>query len=205
MNGRFENITDIKTHQFVRDRLCDIVQTNRTGRSGRSLLYLLPYDPEQQEGARELVDVLVEKDLPANGIEAVDINLYDIVLAYLDEDDTWEPLCEEEPNMERRDIIQLLRDTVSVSDVLAPAIQARIQDGPEGRPYDLAIITGVGETYPYVRTHTLLEALDTPVPVVLMFPGKYSRHSDGGTSLDILDIPSRGNGGHYRATNVFDL
>lgn len=205
MNGRFENITDIKTHQFVRDRLCDIVQTNRTGRPGRSLLYLLPYDPEQQEGARELVDVLVEKDLPANGIEAIDINLYDIVLAYLDEDDTWELLCEEEPNMERRDIIMMLQDTVSVSGVLVPAIKTAIENGPEGKPYDLAFITGVGETYPYVRTHTLLESLNMSTPLLLMFPGHYHHASDGSTSLDILDIPSKRNGGHYRATNVFDL
>ena len=66
-------------------------------------------------------------------------------------------------------------------------------------------ITGVGETYPYVRTHTLLQEMNATKPVVLVFPGRFERRSDGSTSLNILNLDQGTTGGYYRATRVFDL
>lgn len=201
MTQHFEHINDPEARSFIVDRLVDIVRQGDGGRAGCSRLYLLPYSPAQQEAARELVDALVSVDLPNRGIRAIDVNLYDIVLAELDRQDIWQPLCEEERNMDRNELIMMLQDTVDVHDVLAPAVMESIAR----QPCDLVFVTGVGETFPYVRTHTLLESLDAEEPVVLMFPGQYRRNADGRNTLDILDIPSAGNGGHYRATNVFDL
>ena len=95
----------------------------------------------------------------------------------------------------------MLQDTISVSEVLKPAVEQAIKESS----CDIAFITGVGETFPYIRTHALLSELDVAIPVVLVFPGEYRQLSDGTTSLDILNIPSGANGGYYRATNVFDL
>lgn len=113
----------------------------------------------------------------------------------------WEPLCEAEQTATRDELIMMLQDTISVSDVIKPAVEAAIDDSA----CDIAFITGVGETFPFVRTHTLLGEIETDKPVVLVFPGEYRQNADGSTSLDILNIPSEANGGYYRATNVFDL
>ena len=129
------------------------------------------------------------------------MNLYDIVLGFLDEQGMWEPLCEAERDSSRDELIMMLQDTISVSDVIRPAVEARIRESG----CDIAFITGVGETFPYVRTHTLLGEIETDKPVVLVFPGEYRQNADGSTSLDILNIPSAANGGYYRATSVFDL
>lgn len=207
MTERFERINDPKTRSFVRERMGDIVRAARKGRALGNRLYLLPYDPAQQADANDLVDVLIKQDLPEDGIRAIEVNLYDIVLETLDDMGVWEPLCaaEAEPDVDRDDLIMTLQDGVDPHDVLAPAVMERIGRASADGRCDLAFITGVGETFPYVRTHNLLESLDTETPVVLMFPGQYRRSSGGSSSLDILNIPSARNGGHYRATNVFDL
>ena len=140
-------------------------------------------------------------DLPNRGVRAVQVNLYDIVLDYLDSEGMWEPLCEAERSATRDELIMMLQDTISVTDVIKPAAEAIIDDSG----CDIAFITGVGETFPFVRTHTLLGELEMDKPVVLVFPGEYCQNADGSTSLDILNIPSDANGGYYRATNVLDL
>ena len=113
----------------------------------------------------------------------------------------WEPLCEAERTATRDELIMMLQDTISVMDVIKPAVEALIYEAE----CDITFVTGVGETFPFVRTHTLLGEIETGKPVVLVFPGEYRQNTDGSTSLDILNIPSDANGGYYRATNVFDL
>lgn len=141
------------------------------------------------------------KICPTGGVRAAQANLYDIVLDYLDSEGMWEPLCEVERTATRDELIMMLQDTISVMDVIKPAVEAIINEVE----WDIVFVTGVGETFPFVRTHTLLGEIEADKPVVLVFPGEYRQNADGSTSLDILNIPSDANGGYYRATNVFDL
>lgn len=198
---KFDRITSSECREFLADRLSDDALLGKSGYLFRQNSYLLPYEPEQEADAKDLINALTNTDLPNKGVKAANINLYDIVLAYLDEQSMWEPLCEAEAESTREEIIMMLQDTVSVSDVITP----RVQEVIETSECDLAFITGVGETYPYVRTHVLLTELLNDKPIVLVFPGEYRVLADGSTSLDILGIPSETNGGYYRATNVFDL
>ena len=44
---------------------------------------------------------------------------------------------------------------------------------------DLVLITGVGEAYPFIRVHALLEALQSyfnDVPILVMYPGSFDGH-----------------------------
>ena len=46
----------------------------------------------------------------------------------------------------------------------------------------LTLLTGVGRVFPFLRTHSLLEALQpamTRHPIVLFFPGDYVQESEG--------------------------
>ncbi|HJG30546.1 MAG TPA: DUF1788 domain-containing protein [Collinsella ihuae] len=201
MTRRFDHIGSPEARAFIVERLSDDALLGRGGYTMRQATYVLPYLPSQREYARDLVAAICAEDLPNRGVRPIHINLYDIVLGFLDQQDMWEPLCEAEQSASRDELIMMLQDTVSVSDVIRPAVEKRIIESG----CDLAFISGVGETFPYVRTHTLLGELDSDKPVVLVFPGEYRQNTDGSTSLDILSIPSAANGGYYRATNVFDL
>ncbi len=201
MTRGFDHIGSPEARAFLVERLSDATLLGRNGYTMRQSTYVLPYPPAQREYARDLIAAICAEDLPNRGVRAVSINLYDIVLDFLDAQGMWEPLCEAEASSSRDELIMMLQDTISVPDVIRPVVESRVADSD----CDLAFITGVGETFPYVRTHTLLGELDVGKPVVLVFPGKYQQNPDGSTSLDILNIPSAANGGYYRATNVFDL
>lgn len=201
MTRKFDNIASADCRGFLTSQLTDPALLGKDGYLMRHNLYVLPYKPAQEAYAKDLIRALAEEELPRNDVKAANINLYDIVLAYLDAQDLWEPLCEAEADNSRDEIIMMLQDTISVAEVLKPAVEQAIGDSG----CDIAFITGVGETFPYIRTHALLSELDVNIPVVLVFPGEYKQLSDGTTSLDILSIPSGANGGYYRATNVFDL
>ena len=201
MTKKFEHIGSPDARAFIVERLSDDTLLGRKGYTMRQSTYVLPYPPSQRSYARDLIAAICSDDLPTRGVRAVRVNLYDIVLDYLDSEGMWEPLCEAEQTATRDELIMMLQDTISVSDVIKPAVEAAIDDSA----CDIAFITGVGETFPFVRTHTLLGEIETDKPVVLVFPGEYRQNADGSTSLDILNIPSEANGGYYRATNVFDL
>lgn len=200
MPKEFEHINDARG--FIVDKLSDDALLGRNGYMMRQALYIIDYDPRQQPYAADLIRAICSDDLPNRGVTPIEINLYDIVLQYLDDQDIWDALVEAEPETPREDLITMLQDTVGVKDVVAPAVNGAIAENPDA---DIAFITGVGETYPYIRTHTLLEEISSPVPVVIVFPGRFERRSDGSTSLNILGLDQGSTGGYYRATRVFDL
>ena len=201
MTRHFDHISSPEARAFIVERLSDDALLGRSGYTMRQATYVLPYPPAQRAYARDLMAAICAEDLPNRGVHAICINLYDIVLDFLDCQGMWESLCEAEATASRDELIMMLQDTINVAEVLKPIVEDRIVESG----CDLAFITGVGETFPYIRTHALLGELEVAKPIVLVFPGEYRQNADGSTSLDILSIPSAANGGYYRATNVFDL
>ncbi len=202
MTQHFDHIRDARTPLV--EVLTREVRLNREGNTMREPRYVLPYDPALEAEAAELLHNLADpgRDLAAQGVTAMTVDLYDIVLGYLDGEDLWDPIIDVEDQTERDELCMMMQDTVSVNDVLAPAVNEKIASNPDA---DLAFVTGIGATYPYVRTHTLLTALESTKPVVLMFPGNLGIRSDGQKSLNILGVAEANTGGFYRATNLLDL
>ena len=63
---------------------------------------------------------------------------------------------------------------------------------------DVMILTGVGEVYPFMRVHTLLEAMQSSfndVPLLVMYPGTYD-----GSYLKLFNILEPNS--YYRAFNI---
>ena len=83
------------------------------------------YPPSQRSYARDLVAAVCADDLPNRGVRAAQVNLYDIVLDYLDSQGMWEPLCEAEQAATRDELIMMLQDTISVTSVIKPAVERR--------------------------------------------------------------------------------
>jgi len=72
--------------------------------------------------------------------------------------------------------------------------------------FDVLFLTGVGEVFPYIRTHTILNNLQSRAkdrPTVLFFPGKYTQSSEFGSTLDLFDRMH--NDRYYRAFNIFHV
>lgn len=137
MAREFDHINDARG--FIVDKLSDDALLGRNGYMMRSRLYILDYDPRQQSYAADLIRAICSDDLPSRGVTPLDINLYDIVLRYLDEQGLWDALVEAEAVTPREDLIEMLQDTVSISEVVAPAVNEAIAS-TEG--IDIVFITG---------------------------------------------------------------
>ena len=65
-------------------------------------------------------------------------------------------------------------------------------------PGDVLLLTGVGEVFPFMRIHSLLEALQPEfpdIPILVMYPGKYD-----GRFVRLFDrLEPKG---YYRAFNI---
>lgn len=199
MHKHFSHI--IEARSFIVDKLSSDTLLGRNGFTMYESKYVIDYKPQQAWDAELLAIALVNNELAAKGIRVVEVNLYDLVLEHLDFEGLWKVFEERERDLDPDAIIDALQASASVEQVIIPSIQEKLR---RAEPFDLVFITGVGETFPYIRTHSMLNELTSIKPVVLWFPGTYIKSPDGSSSLNILDI-KQGSGGYYRATNLFDL
>jgi len=200
MRKEFNHINEARS--FIVEKLSSDTLLGREGFKMYESKYVIDYKPQQAWAAELLAHAIARGELATNGVQVVEINLYDLVLRHLDAEGLWEAFKEHERDLEPAAMIETLQASASIEQVIIPSIQEKLD---QTEAYDLVFITGVGETFPYIRTHWVLDALTTSKPVVLWFPGTYRKKSDGSSSLDILDIRQGTGGGYYRATNLFDL
>ena len=99
------------------------------------------------------------------------------------------------------DLLDMLQSLLDPESNLIPKIREIIAD----KQFDVAFITGVGEIYPYIRSHTVLNNLQSTIeeqPTVMFFPGSYSHSDTKGASLDLFNIMPGDR--YYRAFNLLD-
>ena len=70
--------------------------------------------------------------------------------------------------------------------------------------FDILFITGVGEVFPYIRSHTVLNNLQSTAkdhPTLMFFPGEYTHSLETGASLDLFGRLHDDK--YYRAFNIY--
>jgi hypothetical protein len=147
--------------------------------------FLCPFPVTQK---LEIEDMLpnLEKRLHDRGIRIVDINLYDLCLDYLRKNDLLEQLCSIEPDTEKGFFLESLQSMLDIESILVPEIENIISAAGK---VDVLFLTGVGEVFPYIRTHNILNNLQRAAkafPTVLFFPGEYEQSLEKGASLRLF-------------------
>ncbi|MCB1218920.1 DUF1788 domain-containing protein, partial [bacterium] len=92
-----------------------------------------------------------------------------------------------EPDIGMDELKELLQGVLDPETHLVPEIGARLS----GQEYDVLFLSGVGEVYPYIRSHNVLNNLQSTAkekPTVMFFPGKYTHSLATGASLDLFGI-----------------
>lgn len=162
--------------------------------------FICPYPA--QEGlsmAGDRLDLVTR--ITHTGIAILDLSLYDLSLGILEERGILEQILEIEPDSDKGEIRELLQSVLDPKANLIP----KIGDAIEAAPHDVIFLSGVGEVYPYIRSHNVLNNLQSTAkdkPTVLFFPGSYTHALATGASLDLF--------GHlhddkyYRAFNILN-
>jgi len=95
---------------------------------------------------------------------------------------------------------ELLQSVLDPENHLIPAIGEKMDE----EEFDVMFITGVGEVFPYIRSHTVLNNLQSTAkdrPTVMFFPGEYKQSLEEGASLDLFG--KLHDDKYYRAFNIF--
>lgn len=151
------------------------------------------YDASLELRAREFFAQLEAESangaLPCNLIVR---NLYDTFLGLLEKKRILAAVPKQEARRGSDHLLKRLRSIATPE-----ALAAELAYEPH-QPGDVLLLTGVGEIYPFLRVHTLLDNMHVAfgdIPVVVAYPGRFN-----GQSFSLFNMLDDGN--YYRAFDI---
>lgn len=161
--------------------------------------FICPFHPrealEMGKLGNQLINTLINK-----GVRVLKINLYDLSIELLKKRGIWDRILQVEKSISKDELKELLQGVLDPEGHLIPAIAEKMGQGE----YDVMFITGVGEVFPYIRSHTVLNNLQSTAkdkPTVMFFPGEYTHSLEEGASLDLFGRLQDDK--YYRAFNIY--
>lgn len=163
--------------------------------------FICPYPPHQAVEMQGIEKQLVRR-LAQQGIRVLEVDLYDLSIELLQQRGVWERITQIEPKVSKEELKELLQSLLDPETHLIPAIASKMRDAE----FDVLFITGVGEVFPYIRSHNVLNNLQSTAkeqPTVMFFPGEYTHSLEGGASLDLFG--KLHDDKYYRAFNILHV
>ena len=167
---------------------------------------------EMERLRRQLINTLESTSvdcLGGRGVKVLDINLYDLCIQLLQarEGSTegsrlWDEVLAVEHDVEKDGLLELLQNVLGIEEYLIPAIGERIQQSE----FDVLFLSGIGEVFPYIRSHNVLNNLQSTAknqPTILFFPGEYRHSLEHGASLELFGLLHDDK--YYRAFNIYEI
>ncbi|TFC82140.1 DUF1788 domain-containing protein [Cryobacterium sp. TmT2-59] len=170
------------------------------GLSNEVPFFIYPYDAEDALAVADSKK-RIKRRLANKGIVVREVNLYDLTVEILKDRGDWNEVLEVEPQLDKSEFTEMLQSMLNPQQHLAPAIREKIADGA----FDIFFLTGIGEVFPYIRSHNVLNNLQSVVsgkPMLMFFPGRYEQSNTLGSSLvlfgQLMDDQ------YYRAKNILE-
>lgn len=190
LQARFDHLLAlIKSQSFL----------NKEGLGKEVPFFICPYPPSEAAEFENAIQGL-KRQLRQSGVSILEINLYDLCIEMLKERGVWERILEKESTISKQQFRELLQGLLDTETHLIPAIVQRMS----GDAFDALFITGVGEVFPFIRSHSVLNNLQSKAkekPTVMFYPGRYAQSLELGASLDLFGRLHDDN--YYRAFNIF--
>ena len=161
--------------------------------------FICPYKPEESIQMDLLQRQLINQ-LSQTGVRVLEINLYDLSIEILKARGIWEQILEMEASVSKDQLKELLQGVLDTEAHLAPAMAAKLAN----TEFDVLFLTGVGEVFPYIRSHNVLNNLQSTAkekPTVIFFPGDYTHSLESGASLELFG--KLHDDKYYRAFNIY--
>ena len=138
------------------------------GLSNEVNIRIFCYDPKDEMAVRHFTEKLVtDQSLSCHLIE---YNLYKVFLSICDDKRITERIPSQEEKKGKQFILdQMMRMANNV------AFIGKMQYEPH-KLGDVVLITGVGEAFPFIRVHSLLDAMQphfSDIPILVMYPGTF--------------------------------
>ena len=146
-----------------------------SGKANEVNYWIFDYPPEKEVEVRERIEYMKHKNSKGtDGFELVVFDLYDIIIDFLEGKNFIEKCCEFEKKRGIQRIVKAVSNSMKVSEDDSLIVQYILDHTPENA---VVFLTGVGKSYPLLRSHTVLNNLHQSylhAPVVMFFPGTYN-------------------------------
>lgn len=181
LHERLDNLkTEIQKPEFLEGK----------GLSNEVNIRIFCYDPKDEMTVRYFTEQLMaDQSLNCHLIE---YNLYKVFLSICDDKRITDRIPQQEEKKGKQFILDQMKRMASNT-----AFISKMQYAPH-MPGDVIMITGVGEAFPFIRVHALLDAMQpyfTDVPILVMYPGTFD-----GRYVKLFDKLEPN--AYYRAFNV---
>jgi len=190
LNERFQHLVSlISNERFLK----------KQGIGNEIPFFICQYKPKETVDMNKAIDALINK-LEQIEIKILEINLYDLSIQILKDRGIWDQIIEMETTLPKDQLKELLGGVLDSASHIVPAIAEKMNQAE----FDVMFITGVGEVFPYIRSHNVLNNLQSTAkdkPTVMFFPGKYTHSLESGASLDLFE--KLHDDKYYRAFNIF--
>ncbi|MFR6448203.1 MAG: DUF1788 domain-containing protein [Peptoniphilus grossensis] len=138
------------------------------GLSNEVNIRIFCYDPEDEMAVRHFVNTI--KSDSGLACNLICHNLYKIFLEICEE----KKILEKIPDMEEKRGSEFLKEKI-LKFSTTKAFEEKMEYSPHQKG-DVLLIEGVGEVYPFMRVHSLLEELQVKfddIPIVILYPGSF--------------------------------
>lgn len=185
------------------DHLLGVLSSNRflskQGLGNEVPFFICPYDPAKANEVARIVEQLLSK-LQTMNISVLQIDLFDLTIELLKARTLWDKILEKETLISKAELKELLQGVLDAEAHLIPAISKKM----DGADFQILFLTGIGEVFPYIRSHNVLNNLQKIAkdqPTLMFFPGGYNHSEEDGAVLQLFNRLRDDK--YYRAFNIF--
>ena len=158
------------------DKIKEIVESDRLYKQqslgGELNFHIFDYDPTDEIIVRNYIKNFVKNYSHTNSkIKPIVFDLFEMILELLEREDVLNDAIELE-QQEGTDSLFNATSEILKADNFKELIKNKMDN------HNLVLITGVGKSFPLVRSHTILNNLHSlldKVPVIMFYPGMYDQ------------------------------
>lgn len=155
----------------LEDRMISVESLTKYGTANDMKFYIFDYNPKDEYAVRNEV-----KKIKSRNSDIVEFDLYEMMLEIIEEQGYTEDVIRAETEYDKEHLLsEIFQPILSVeesdNEFLEKFKKITNDDGTK-----IVLITGVGKAYPVIRSHTILNNLQSIFrrnPVVMIYPGRY--------------------------------
>lgn len=180
-----------------RNQLSSVQNLNRNKTGGDMKFFIFDYDPKEE---------LMVRDETAKAIrsnpEIVQFDLYDMMVDVINKNGYFETIKSMEKDYDKSLLLNEVFQPMLALEQTGNQILSSFSEKVEDDGKHIILITGVGKSFPIIRSHTILNNLQSIFkknPVVMLYPGRFSVKKGHLKLFDRLDDDN-----YYRAFPIID-
>lgn len=183
--------------EILRTKLSNVNNLNKNNVGGDMKFFIFDFNPKDEMRVRDEV----QKAINSNA-EIVSFDLYEMMLEIIKENGYFETIKNMESEYEKELLLEEVFQPMLALEQTGNEILNRFGQRVADDGKHIVLINGVGKAYPIIRSHTILNNLQSIFkrnPVVMMYPGRFSARKG---HLKLFDRLLDDN--YYRATPIIE-